>query len=194
MTSGAPRFIGHQVYQCPQDAARQAAHMLGLQFSNLEPLAQALTHSSYAHWSTRPYQHNRRSEYLGDAAYRLALTKFLLWKYPEAELGPIERLRRAMETNSFLGEVGRWLNIDGLLMTAPDQPETENRCGRLRFITPNTMEAILGAIDQSGGESAVRQFIEAWIWPFATNRFKDLVQAVEENEVDQEEFLLLAGD
>ncbi|MFC2341600.1 MAG: ribonuclease III, partial [Selenomonas artemidis] len=55
---------------------RLAAHM-GVAFSNIALLDEALTHPSYANESRDSIPHNERLEFLGDAVLELASSTYL---------------------------------------------------------------------------------------------------------------------
>ena len=61
-----------------QKALKELQRNLKINFSNLELLNQALTHSS-----KEPIFHNERLEFLGDAVLELVVTEYLFKEYPE---------------------------------------------------------------------------------------------------------------
>ncbi len=131
---------------------------LGLSFSNLDLLIEALTHRSYLN-EHREYagSHNERLEFLGDAVLELAVTNFLFKKYPAKPEGELTAYRAALVNTVSLAETSQALGVnDFLLLSKGESKDT----GRARdVILADAFEAIIGAVYLDAGYSAAEAFI-----------------------------------
>lgn len=140
----------------PDFATLQAR--LGLSFTTLDLLVEALTHRSYLN-EHRDYagSHNERLEFLGDAVLELAVTDFLFKKFPAKPEGDLTAYRAALVNTVSLAESSSALGIsDYLLLSKGESKDT----GRARdVILADAFEAIIGAIYLDAGYAAAEAFI-----------------------------------
>ena len=140
------------------------AHTLGISFTNLGLLAEALTHRSYLN-EHREYtgNHNERLEFLGDAVLELATTDFLFKKFPSKPEGELTSYRAALVNTVSLAACAQTLGVnDYLLLSRGEAKDT----GRARdVILANAFEAIIGAIYLDQGYPAAEAFIAKNLYP-----------------------------
>lgn len=134
------------------------ATKLGLSFTHLDLLVEALTHRSYLN-EHREYSggNNERLEFLGDAVLELAATDFLYKKFPAKPEGELTAYRAALVNTVSLSESAQALGIsDFLLLSKGESKDT----GRARdVILADALEAIIGAVYLDQGFSAAEAFI-----------------------------------
>jgi len=134
------------------------AQKLGVLFSNLDLLVEALTHRSYLN-EHREYagSHNERLEFLGDAVLELAATDFLFKRFPAKPEGDLTSYRAALVNTVSLAESAQTLGVnDYLLLSKGEAKDT----GRARdVILADALEAIIGAIYLDSGYANAEAFI-----------------------------------
>lgn len=164
----------------------KAAQRLGLTFSNLDLLEEALTHRSYLNEHKAARAHNERLEFLGDAVLELSATHFLFEKFPEKPEGELTAYRAALVNTYSLAETAEEIGLnDHLLLSKGESKDT----GRARqIILANAFEAVLGAIYLDQGYDAANAFVEKHLcpkidgivekraWQDAKSRFQELAQ------------------
>src|SRR3990172_1926389 len=93
------------------------AERLGLSFTNLDLLIEALTHRSYLN-EHREYMgsHNERLEFLGDAVLELAATDFLFKKFPAKPEGELTSYRAALVNTVSLAQCSQTLGVNEFLL------------------------------------------------------------------------------
>ena len=133
---------------------------LGVKFSNLDLLRQAVTHRSYLN-EHRDYKldHNERLEFLGDAVLELVVTEYLYENYPNPE-GELTNWRAALVNGEMLSKISRKLGVEEhLLMSRGEAKDT----GKARqYLLANAFESITGAIyldQKENGYAAAKKFI-----------------------------------
>lgn len=134
---------------------------LGIAFSDITLLRQALVHRSYLNENPSFHlNHNERLEFLGDAVLELSVTDHLYHNYnlPEGEL---TNLRSAIVRGEMLAKVAQELKLDEyILLSRGEQKDT----GKARdFILANAVEAVLGAIYLDQGYEATKKVIDRYI-------------------------------
>lgn len=130
---------------------RSFEERLGYRFSDPGLRRLALTHRS----AGQP--HNERLEFLGDAILGYLIADLLFTFHPTAREGTLTRIRASLVRKETLAEVGRELDLGPLLILGPGERKSG---GRDRdSILADTVEAVLGAIYQDGGQQAVRDVV-----------------------------------
>ncbi len=163
------------------------ASSIGVSFTNLGLLAEALTHRSYLN-EHREHAggHNERLEFLGDAVLELAATRFLFDKYPQKPDGELTAYRAALVNTVSLAESAQKLTLgDYLLLSKGEARDT----GRARdVILADAFEAVIGALYLDQGYEAAEKFIGANLygkidgvirkraWQDAKSRFQEAAQ------------------
>ncbi len=138
------------------------AEALGVKFSRLELLNQALTHTSFANESKRKIDHNERLEFLGDAVLELASSTYLYRHFSRLPEGELTKIRASIVRSETLARLARDLKLGEHLLLGRGE---EMGGGRDR---QTNLEDAFEAVDQ-GWEAAqdyvlrqlAREFAEA---------------------------------
>lgn len=137
---------------------------LGITFSNLDLLQEALTHRSYINENKAvepDRKHNERLEFLGDAVLELAVTKFLFEKFTDYNEGQLTSFRSALVRTESLAEEAKDLSVGDFIYMSNGEEATGGR--EREYILANTMEALIGAIYMQFDFEKARAFIEEHI-------------------------------
>ena len=89
----------------------------GIDFSDLNLLQTAFTHTSYANeHRLLKISHNERLEFLGDAVLQLIISKYLYKKYPHFPEGEMSKLRSSFVREESLAGFARSCGFDAHLL------------------------------------------------------------------------------
>lgn len=129
---------------------------LGINFSRLELLNQALTHKSYAKEFEPRLKYNERLEFLGDAVLGLAAGTYLFEHFPNLTEGELTKMRSSVVRQSTLTRLANALGLDELLLLgATEAASVRGRATNLE----DAMEALIGAIYLEHGWEVARDFV-----------------------------------
>lgn len=136
----------------------------GINFSDLNLLETAFTHTSYANeHRLLKISHNERLEFLGDAVLQLMISKYLYQKYPNKPEGEMSKLRSTFVREESLAGFSRSCGFDRFLRLGKGE---EKSGGRNRdTILGDAFEAFLGALLLDKGEKTVEEFIHQVMIP-----------------------------
>jgi ribonuclease-3 len=137
---------------------KQLSKTLGVSFSDLGLLAEALTHRSYLN-EHRDFSgsHNERLEFLGDAVLELAVTDFLFRKFPAKPEGELTAFRAALVNTVSLAESSQALDVNSYLLLSKGEAKDTGRARDV--ILADAFEAIIGALYLDQGYAAAEAFI-----------------------------------
>ena len=167
------------------DIASHAAR-LGLTFTDLDILAEALTHRSYLNENKTAKAHNERLEFLGDAVLELTVTHFLYEKFPLKSEGDLTAYRAALVNTYSLAESAEEMGLNDMLLLSKGEAKDTGRARQI--ILANAFEAVLGAVYLDQGYETARTFVETHLcpkiddivakraWQDAKSRFQELAQ------------------
>lgn len=134
--------------------------VIGVQFSNINLLRQALVHRSYLNEHRDfPLDHNERLEFLGDAVLELVVTEHLYDTYPNPE-GELTNWRAALVNSQMLAVIAEQLNVEPFMYLSRGEAKDANTKAR-QSILANSIEAIIGAIHLDKGYDAAATFIHS---------------------------------
>lgn len=137
---------------------------LDIYFNSAELLKQSFTHSSYVNEHRRKnLADNERLEFLGDAVLELAVSEHLFKLFPDMKEGQMTKLRAATVCESSLVEFAESLNFGEYIQLGKGEELTGGR-GRPALLA-DVFEAFIGALYLDQGLSAVRSFLEAYVFP-----------------------------
>lgn len=143
------------------DDLREAAQARGLPITNMELLAQALTHKSLVPHA--PLQSNERLEFLGDSVLGMAVNEYLCAAFPKHSEGDLARAKSLIVCKSALADAATRLDITPLMRLGPAE---EAMGGRSRAsIIADAYEALVAVIYGESGYGAVRDFILTTLAP-----------------------------
>ncbi len=137
------------------------AESLGIAFSDINFLRQALTHRSYLN-EHRDYdlEHNERLEFLGDAVLELVVTEYLYKNYPNPE-GELTNWRAALVNGEMLAKIAKKIGAEEYLLMSKGEAKDTGRARQ--YLLANAFEAIVGAIyldQKEEGFQKSKEFIE----------------------------------
>lgn len=137
-------------------------NIIGYEFTNLELLYRAMTHSSYANDNKmNKFSCNERLEFLGDAVLELISSEYLYDNFPNKPEGELTKLRASLVSEYPLAAVAKEIGLGNYILLSKGE---ENTGGRERAsITSDAVEALLGAIYLDGGIDRAREFVYKYI-------------------------------
>ena len=139
---------------------------LNYEFSDIQLLIQALTHSSYANEIDNSLQNNERLEFLGDAVLELCISEQLFLRYPDSREGELTNLRAKLVSEPTLAKLAKEIKLQDYLLLGKGE---ETQGGRERdAIMADGLESILGAIFLDGGfknSQEVILYLYQNLWP-----------------------------
>jgi ribonuclease-3 len=156
---------------------------LGVSFSRLELLHQALIHTSYVNEAKKcRFDDNERLEFLGDAVLDAIVSDYLFRRFPQMPEGELTKARASIVCEPSLANQSCLVGLGELLMLGRGE---EASGGRERVsILADAFEAVIGAIYldvgfQGAAEFVLRQFADVFDQIGAghyNNDFKTLLQ------------------
>lgn len=133
-------------------------------FKKQELLTTALTHRSALneHISTST-ESNERLEFLGDAVLELVTTDFLYERFPTEQEGALTVYRSALVKTTTLADVALELELGQKLYMSKGEEASKGR--ENIGLLANAFEALLGALYLDQGVEAVRDILNAILFP-----------------------------
>ena len=135
---------------------RLAAHM-GVAFSNIALLDEALTHPSYANESRDSIPHNERLEFLGDAVLELASSTDLYKHFPQCSEGELTKMRASLVQSDTLARLARRLHLGRHLRLG--HGELRGGGADRQNNLENVFEAVIGAVYLDRGWESARDYV-----------------------------------
>lgn len=130
---------------------------LGVQFDDLDMLAQALTHRSYSNDLGEPIPHYERLEFLGDAILDFLAADFLYTHFPDVPEGDLTNYRAALVKTESLADLAREYGLGEHIRISKGD---DHSGGRDRdSLLCDVFEALIGAMYLQKGLDVVRAFI-----------------------------------
>jgi ribonuclease-3 len=147
----------------PTAPAAQLAERLGLDFSDLGLLSQALVHSSYTNEQPSAGEPNERLEFLGDSVVSLIVSEQLWQRYPGEDEGSLTTRRAEIVSARGLARVAERLDLGTYLYLG----QGANLAGeRARSsVLAGVLEAVTGAIYLEFGFERTREWLLAVLAP-----------------------------
>jgi len=131
---------------------------LGVSFSDLSLLEQALVHSSYINENPGfALTSNERLEFLGDAVLGLAVAEKLYQDFPQLSEGEMTRLRAALVRRETLARVARAIRLGDYLYLGKGEEASGGR-GKPSNLA-GALEAVIAAVFLDQGLTATKEFI-----------------------------------
>jgi ribonuclease-3 len=132
--------------------------VLGVEFHDLLPLHQALTHTSFANEAKAlTISHNERLEFLGDAVLELVISEYLFHEFIHFSEGELTKARAQVVCEPTLAARANELGLGNYLLLGKGE---ENSGGRVRnSILADAFEAVIGAIYIDSGFTSAKRFI-----------------------------------
>lgn len=152
--------------------------MMGVEISNPQIYAQALTHRSYE--GTGGIRSNERLEFLGDSVVSLAVGHTLYELYPEEAEGTLTSIRSFLVNRQNMNATAAKLGLDKLIYA--DSGVTLKGAD----VMGNTLEALIGAIYLDKGYDFAAQFVRSHLIVSKNN-----VRVVSKKEEDYKTELII---
>ena len=131
---------------------------LGYEFTDLDRLRQALTHSSFVYENNLGSRaSNERLEFLGDAVLELLASDFLYNHFPKLTEGELSKVRAGFVCETSLASYARKLGLGAYLQLG--RGEAAGGGAEKDSILSDALEAIIGAIYLDGGLEAASAFV-----------------------------------
>lgn len=137
---------------------------LGVSFSNIELLHQALTHTSFANeCRNMGVVHNERLEFLGDAVLDLVISEYLFREFPGLPEGELTKSRSVVVCEGTLAKIAAELGIGQYLLLGKGEASSGGR--ERTSILADSFEAIIGAVYMDSGFQKASSFVLAQLKP-----------------------------
>lgn len=124
---------------------------IGHRFSDIELLADALTHRSASN------RNNERLEFLGDSILNFVIADELFQRCPRESEGALSRLRASLVNRPSLAELARELQLGEYLRLGSGELKSGGH--RRDSILADCVEAILGAVYLDAGFTSCRELV-----------------------------------
>ena len=138
-------------------AAAELARRLGLEFSDLALLGQALVHSSYVNEHPAAGDSNERLEFLGDAVVSLIVSEELWRRHPAEDEGSLTTRRAAIVSAPALAGIADRLGLGSYLLLGQGARQAGERSRR--SVLAGMFEAVSGAIYLEFGLADTRRWL-----------------------------------
>ncbi len=147
-----------------EDKLNKFCEQIGITFSDLSLLRQALTHRSYINENRNSgLEHNERLEFLGDAVLELVVTDYLFHEYPDKTEGTMTSYRAALVNTNTLADTAWELGMNDYLLLSKGESKDSGRARSI--ILADSLEALIGAIYLDQGYDRARDFIAEKLFP-----------------------------
>lgn len=138
-------------------AAAQLAERLGLRFTDLGLLSQALVHSSYTNERPEAGEPNERLEFLGDAVVSLIVSEVLFERHPGEDEGSLTTRRSAVVSAPALASMAERLDLGAYLLLGQGAGQAGER--KRQSVLAGVFEAVAGAIYLQFGLPETRRWL-----------------------------------
>lgn len=140
------------------DALGRLSNKLGVAFTQISLLHQALTHTSYANECKKmAILHNERLEFLGDAVLDLVVSEYLFCQFANLPEGDLTKARAAIVCEPTLARCAAELGIGEYLFLGKGEASSGGR--ERSSILADAFEAIIGSIYLDSGFPNATKFI-----------------------------------
>lgn len=127
--------------------------------TNYALIDKALTHSSYNFENNLShFEDYERLEFLGDAVLKLAVSKYLFFKFREYTEGQLTKIRGIIISDEFLAKLAEQINLQKYLNLGPHEEKTGGR--KRPSILACAFEALLGALYEDGLIEEIYKFLD----------------------------------
>ena len=134
------------------------SNRLGVSFSDLSLLDQALTHTSYANESVqKKVVHNERLEFLGDAVLELSTSTYLFSEFPSLPEGELTKARASVVCEAALYRRASEVDLGEFLLLGHGEEVTGGR--KRPSILADAFEAVIGALYIDQGWQTAAEYV-----------------------------------
>lgn len=126
---------------------------------NYALIDKALTHSSYNFENNLShFEDYERLEFLGDAVLKLAVSRYLFFKFREHTEGQLTKIRGIIVSDEFLAKLAEEINLQKYLNLGTHEEKTGGR--KRPSILACAFEALLGALYEDGHLEEIYEFLD----------------------------------
>lgn len=166
------------------------AKEFGINFNNLDLLAEAFTQASYVNEHPKEnLKFYERVEFLGDAVLQLTVSEYIYQRYPELPQGKLTRLRAAMVCEDSFSKFALECHFDEYIRLGHGEEIAGAR--KRPALLCDIFESFIGALYQDQGKKTVEAFLHQVVFPKLDQGWFD--QAVDAKTALQE-YLQRDGD
>ena len=140
----------------PLESALQLSKACELNLIDLNYLAMALIHPSYAQ-EQQSATNNQRLEFLGDAILDFVVADYLYRHYKDKAEGDLTRIRARVVCEQALAEVAHEIDLGRYILLGRGEESSGGR--QRRSILGDTVEAVIGALYLDQGMEAAAHFV-----------------------------------
>ena len=135
---------------------------IGIKFTDLGLLEQALTHRSYSHVTAQTRnESNERMEFLGDSVLGLSVSQFLYLQFPDRSEGALSKMKSLLVSRKVLSLVARDSGLGEFLLLSGEESEMGGR--DRSSILADSFEGVIGAIYLDQGYRAANKFVQKFL-------------------------------
>ena len=149
--------MAHTMTEGRRAALVRLSVQIGVSFSNLSLLDEALTHPSYTNEAKDDIPHNERLEFLGDAVLELASSTYLYAHFPECSEGALTKMRASLVQSETLARLARQMDLGSYLLLG--RGELLGGGADRQNNLENAFEAVVGAVYLDGGWETARDYV-----------------------------------
>jgi ribonuclease-3 len=131
---------------------------IGVRFTDLSLLEQALTHRSYSHVTAQTRNDsNERMEFLGDSVLGLSVSQFLYLEFPDRSEGALSKMKSLLVSRKVLSTVSRNVGLGEYLLLSGEESDMGGR--DRTSILADSFEGLIGAVYLDQGYRSANLFI-----------------------------------
>ena len=141
---------------------KRLQRQIGIRFTDLALLEQALTHRSYSHVTSRTRnESNERMEFLGDSVLGLSVSQFLYLRFPERSEGALSKMKSLLVSRKVLSGVARDTGLGEYILLSGEESDMGGR--DRASILADSFEGVIGAIYLDQGFRAANRFVTRFL-------------------------------
>ena len=141
---------------------RKLQQHIGVRFTDLSLLEQALTHRSYSHVTAQTRNDsNERMEFLGDSVLGLSVSQFLYLRFPDRSEGALSKMKSLLVSRKVLSTVSRDVGLGEFLLLSGEESDMGGR--DRTSILADSFEGVIGAIYLDQGYRAANKFVQRFL-------------------------------
>jgi ribonuclease-3 len=145
---------------------------IGIRFTDLSLLEQALTHRSYSHVTAQTRNDsNERMEFLGDSVLGLCVSQFLYLEYTDRSEGALSKMKSLLVSRKVLSLVARNIGLGEYVLLSGEESDMGGR--DRTSILADSLEGLIGAIYLDQGYRAANRFLRRFLLADINSILKD---------------------
>ncbi|MCA9753604.1 MAG: ribonuclease III [Gemmatimonadetes bacterium] len=141
---------------------RKLQKRIGVRFTDISLLEQALTHRSYSHVTAQTRNDsNERMEFLGDSVLGLSVSQFLYLQFPERSEGALSKMKSLLVSRKVLSTIAKEVGLGEFVLLSGEESEMGGR--DRTSILADSFEGVIGAIYLDQGYRTANRFIQKFL-------------------------------